>query len=186
MARPACARAAKHALTDAGSVSLQWGEWRGRLVGLYVIERGNTRVYAHLRVLEPAADDRGVDASALLAQRLTERGWAVIEGARPAANGGLGNAARGVLMELGTDLGALASQQVYLVCHLYGEADAEGLLERSRACAEDAVRIMAEGVEGASGEAPNLVPFGAGPLLPRSHPPAPRLELVLPGLDPAR
>jgi len=160
-------------------------EWRGRLVGLYVIERGNKRVYAHLRFFEPA-DDGDLEANALLAQRLAERGWAVIEGARPAMDGEIGATARARLMELARSLDGLSGESVYLVCHLYGESGTARLLDASRTCAEEAAQIMAEGVEGAdSSDVPRIESFGAGPFLPRSHPPAPRLELVVPETDPA-
>jgi hypothetical protein len=155
-------------------------EWRGRLVSLYVIERGNKRVYAHLRFFE-REDDLDGDPHALAARRLTERGWIVVEGVEPGADGAIGASARSALMDLGARLDGLAGERVYLVCHLYGAFGTDALLAASRRCAEEAARIMAEAAEGTEGgQGPEVEPFGAGPLLPRPGPPGSRLELVLP------
>ena len=53
-----------------------------------------------------------------------------------------------------------------MVCHLYGPEDAALMLERSTACAQAARDALEKGIEASAG--PNLIPFGAGPLLPRA------------------
>jgi hypothetical protein len=151
------------------------------LVALYGIERGNKRVYAHLRFLEPRGEV-GLEPNALLARRLAERGWAIIEGVQPAGDGSFAPSATAVLAGLGNRLTGFAGEPLYLVCHLYGAAATGALLPASQRCAEAGARIIAEGAEGGdAGEVPGLEPFGAGPLLPRTAPPASRLELVRPG-----
>lgn len=151
-------------------------EWQGRLVALYVIERGNRRIYAHLRFLEPRGED-AIAPNALLVRRLAERGWAPIEAVRPQADGSLAEPAGDILGDMAGILEDFAGEPMYLVCHLYGSQPADDLLKASRRCAERAVELIdADG----EGRLPQLRPFAAGPLLPRSLPGEARLELILP------
>lgn len=155
-------------------------EWQDKLVALYVIQRGNKRVYAHLRFLDPVGA-AGLEPNALLARRLAERGWATIDGVRPVADGGLGAEADPVLTGLAEVLESFADQAVYVVCHLGGSAAVEVLLDASRRCAEAGRAQIAAGIdEQGSGRGPELQAFGAGPLLPRPGQPASRIELVAP------
>lgn len=149
-------------------------QWRDRLVALYVIERGNQRVYAHLEVLEPAGA-LALEPNVLLVRRLSERGWSVIDGVTPAPDGGLDAAASAVLADVGQRLQQFPGRRLFVVCHLAGGGSPEALLEASAACARRAMTLI--GPEG--GDGPALVPFGAGPALPRSDAPASRLELVV-------
>jgi len=151
-------------------------EWQSRLVALYVIERGNKRVYAHLRFFEPRGED-AMAPNALLARRLAERGWAPIDAVRPQADGSLAEPAHDVLSGLAAILQDFAGEPMYLVCHLYGSQPADDLLTASQRCAEQAVELVASDTDA---EMAQLRPFAAGPLLPRSLPGAARLELVLP------
>ncbi|MEQ8860216.1 MAG: DUF4892 domain-containing protein [Pseudomonadales bacterium] len=159
----------------------QASEWQGHLVALYAIERGNQRVYVHLRFLEPQGRV-GLEPDVLLARRLAERGWAVIETTAPAADGSIDAAARTALGELAPGLERFAGQPLYLVCHLYGSGAADVLLAASQRCAETAVEALSAGMEGAPGERFSVAPFGAGTLLPRPGMTRPRLEIVVPGV----
>lgn len=154
-------------------------EWQGRLVALYIIERGNRRVYAHLRFLEPRGKD-AVAPNALLVRRLAERGWAPIDAVRPQADGSLPEPAQDILSGLAEILDDFAQEPMFLVCHLYGSQSADDLLTASRRCAERGVELIVAGTGDDDGAMPQLRPFAAGPLLPRSLPGAARLELVLP------
>jgi hypothetical protein len=145
----------------------------GHLLGLYVIERGNKRVYAHLQVLRPA-EPVAVAVNQVLTARLAGNGFVVVEGVTPLPNGTLTAASRDLLVGLAPDLGIFAGQRVYVVCHLYGSQPTERLLEASRACSS-AVAALLTGPGG-----PELVGFGAGPLLPRGSTSTRRVELVLP------
>lgn len=157
-------------------------EWQGRLVSLYVIERGNQRVYAHLRFFEPEGAF-GIRPNALLARRLAERGWAPVDAVVPDAQGAFGDDARTVLGSLARELTDFSGQDLYLVCHVYGDEAVEALVTASRRCAESGVALIAAGADAEEGvEAPRLTPFGAGPLLPRMRGGASRLELVLPAV----
>jgi hypothetical protein len=155
-------------------------EWQDRLVGLYVIERGNRRVYAHLQFFEPG-EMAGRDPNRLLGRRLSERGWAPIEAVTPDPGGGFDEPGQQVLAGLAEELARFAGEQIYLVCHLYGPEPTAELLTRSRACAERGAELIALGADGAAEfAAPDLQPHGAGPLSPRTPANRSRLELVLP------
>lgn len=157
-------------------------EWRDRLVSVYVNERGNKRVYAHVQVLDPEGA-HAIAPNAMLVQRLLERGWTVIDAVTPQGDGGFAAEDRRTLGEIGGRLDLEVADRLYLVCHLAGGEPVEALLTASQRCAEQAVRQLTErrgGGEAAGGPRPQLVPFGAGPLLPRLGLPASRLELVLP------
>lgn len=148
------------------------GERDGALIALYVIERGNKRVYAHLEVLRPdqaVAVDRNTEAL----DRLAGDGMALVEGVAPDRLGNLNDAEQAVLTALAEGMDVFAGQTVFLVCHLYGQESGADLLKRSQSCAERAAELLT--TEGG----PEIVPFGAGPLLPRVGM-GPRLELVLP------
>ena len=148
------------------------GEYRDHLLALYVIERGNRRIYAHLEVLKPM-QEVALGATEQILERLAGDGLALVEGVVPSRDGGLPAEGRTLLNELANGLGSFQGQTIYVVCHLYGQQSAEELLERSARCAGSAVAELDR--EGG----PELVPFAAGPLLPRTGAGA-RLELVLP------
>jgi hypothetical protein len=159
---------------DGNQQYLAW-EWQGRLISVYVIERGNKRIYAHLQVLVPA-DEAQLGGSTLFARRLTGQGWTVIDGIVPAADGTLPGSVDAVLASLGPQLAELADAELYLVCHLYGTAPAPELVAAAERCAASAVERLAALAPGV-----RLRPFGAGPFLPRGARPTARLELVVPG-----
>ncbi len=157
--------------TDASQFYLA-GERPEGLVSLYVIERGNRRVVVMLRLLA-TADSVAVPTGLRMVQTLASRGHAVVNGANPAPNGTLPAKAVGVLQGVGKHLGTLRKETIYVVCHLYAPGPAEVTIKRSSACAEAAMAALK--TEGG----PTLVPFGAGPLLPREERLG-RIELVLP------
>ena len=154
---------------------LAW-EWQGRLISVYVILRGNNRVYANVQVVEPARES-DIDAGLLAASRLTAQGWTVIDGIIPAPDGRLPAGAEQVFAALAPSLAAIADGDFYLVCHLYGAGPPGELVAAAERCA-------AEGIELLNAAVPDIrvQPFGAGPFMPRGANPAPRLELVVPRL----
>ena len=149
-------------------------QWRDKLVALYVIERGNQRVYAHLEFLEPEGA-LALEPNALLGRRLSQRGWSVIDGVTPGPDGGLDPGAAAVLADVRSRLDRFAGRRLFVVCHLAGGRDPEATVEAASACARRAAAMIVP--EGADG--PALVPFGAGSALPRTDTPASRLELVV-------
>lgn len=148
------------------------GEHEDHLMALYVIERGNKRIYAHLEVLKPESQV-ALSQQDEVAEQLAGTGNAIIKGVVPARDGHLPQAALTTLAEMADGLRIFRGQTVYVVCHLYGSEDGQVLIERSVACADAAVEVLS------SAEGPDLVPFGAGPMMPRSGNSS-RLELVMP------
>jgi hypothetical protein len=149
-------------------------EWEDRMVALYVIRRGNQRVYAHLRVIEPPGSV-GLEPNALLVRRLSERGWAAVDAVTPQADGSIDAAGRRVLAGLVGSLERFSGRPIHVVCHLGGAGGVA--LEASLRCAEEAVAVLTEAAPADRGV--SLRPFGAGALLPRPNLPRSRLELVI-------
>jgi hypothetical protein len=149
------------------------GEHADALIALYIIERGNKRIYAHLEVLKP--ENRvALRHNAEIFERLAGDGLAVVDGLAPTRAGGFSDEGTELLESLAGGLNVFEGQTVYVVCHLYGSEDAGVLIERALGCAETAVAALDQE------NGPRLVPFGAGPLLPRPGGSQSRLELVLP------
>ncbi len=148
-------------------------EHEGHLVSVYVIERDNKRIYAHVRVLKPQ-DSVAVARNAELVERLSRDGVVVLDGVRPAVDGTMPAAALDELDRIAVELERLSELEVYVVCHLYGSRATNELLRAAERCSEAAVeRLRRE-------QGPRLEPFAAGPLLPRLDGSNRRLELVLP------
>ena len=149
----------------------------GRLVSAYVIERGNRRIYAHIEVLQP---EEAVSATgnAKLTERLAGDGFAGIGGVRPRRDGTIPAEGVEILREIAPQLRIFERQTLYVVCHLYGPESGEELLERAGACARAVAAELRGGLPADGG--PELIPFGAGPLMPRRGGAASRIELVLP------
>ena len=101
----------------------------------------------------------------------------LIEGVTPDRLGNLDTEEAGLLDSLAEGLAVFDGQTLYVVCHLYGPESAAVLLERAQTCAVSVAQRLGD-ASGADSEV-ELVPFGAGPLLPRVGLGA-RIELVLP------
>ena len=163
------------------------------LVAVYIAQRGNRRVYAHVDhatgagigasaragagdtlhrtpATAAAAPRAAADASAEWAVTLRRQGYVVVPGAAPDAAGQLAEVDLQTLDAIAPALATIA-RPIHVVCHLDG--DAEAAEARSRVCARRAAaRLRAAGVPTQG--------FGAGPFLPRPDAPARRLELVTP------
>jgi len=143
------------------------------LVAIYLVERGNKRIYVHVeQVVTGAHFD--FDGNRNFAERLAKRGFVRIEGIVPNGQGALDENQLEQLDVLAESLASFAGQQVYVVCHLYGSMNVDKLLERSEECAELAAERIAE-VSGVT-----TIPFGTGPMAPTEESTDSRLELVLP------
>ncbi|MCY4343490.1 MAG: DUF4892 domain-containing protein [Gammaproteobacteria bacterium] len=149
----------------------------GELVSTYVIERGNRRIYAHVEILQPSKAVEAV-TNAELTEQLAGNGFVALAGVRPRRDGSIPDDGLAKLRSLSARLRIFERLTVYVVCHLHGPEDTALMLERSTACAEAARDALGEGIDASAG--PNLIPFGAGPLLPRAGGAVARIELVLP------
>lgn len=140
------------------------------LAAIYVVQRGNRRVYAHVDL---ARGEQLAERNTELADRLLRRGFAVLPVA-PDATGRLDGPALAALDEIAAQLADVGERPLAVVCHLDGAA--EFSITPSQACAEQAAeRLRAAGLDVAG--------FGGGALLPRPGAAARRLELVLPNTD---
>lgn len=130
-------------------------------VSVYIITRGNRRLYAYVEVTEPARTTSAlpiVTESALTVE-LLENGYSVLQGI---------NFQDDVLVErteLETLIAVLSENpllKVYIVSHLAGDAELEAILARTQTRADSIVRGLV-----AAGISPSRVSaHGLGPLVP--------------------
>jgi hypothetical protein len=166
------------------------------LVAVYLVRRGNRRVYAHHVIYRPqtpvnlaAIPDRLGDLRRLGRYRVPQL-W-------PAPDGSLTDAERQSLQALGMRLVALEVPALYVVCHLYARdrlpapetrrsrqpelrddsAAVAALVTASQKCAQTAADALSQP------GGPRLEAFGAGPLAPSGVGDVSRLVLVLPRID---
>ena len=170
-----------------------------QLVAVYVTQRGNRKVYAHVEVFSPSAPSGlgtpsgptqttassgpsgplGPLGPSNVVAALTRDGFVVLDGVRPDTNGQFDVAARQVLREVGIQLASLPRGEPYVVvCHLYGPGTPESVRSASERCAGQARSALDP--DGTL----RLRIFGAGAYLPRTAPRnaerSARVELVAP------
>lgn len=144
-----------------------------QLVAVYVVQRGNRRVYAHIDVVIP---NREVffNANRVIAESLMRTGFAVVDGVIPDPDGFLDAIQLEGLNKLAETLTPFAGEVIYVICHLNGTKKVRELTEASQRCAE----IAAQNIKGAAGV--DTEAFGVGPLVPDDGVAKSRIELVLP------
>ena len=162
------------------------------LITIYVAQRGNRRVYVHTQVLRSSALPEALGGQSV-STRLLKLGLSQLGGVTPDATGALSSFAQQRLLDIGGELGAIASAKIYVVCHVNDGQSGELLLKSAQRCAEQASEQIRLGYETNRGVAPTpeqtnrartatveFIPFAAGPLLPRNDAPGNRIELVVP------
>ena len=149
------------------------GEVGEELVSVYIVQRGNRRVYVHLSVLTPEGVV-AIPANERLVQALTGTGHVVVRGVAPDRNGNVVEVDRQRLVDIGRALDHVRDNVIYVVCHLYAPGNVERLLERAQGCADAATAALGEA------SAAQFVGFAAGPMLPRAAENHSRIELVMP------
>ncbi len=145
------------------------------LFSIYIVERGNRRVYAHV-VQATTTDEVQLGSNLDFSSTLARHGHAVVETVVPDRNGRLTSDALDELRRLSVELEDFRNEDIYVICHVTGSRTADRLLEESNTCADSAVEALNE-----SGEF-EMVAFGAGPLFPLQGTPTSRLEVVIPRL----
>ena len=143
----------------------------GKLISVYAIERGNRRVYSHLRVITPR-DGESPGVATIVARQLRAQRWAVIPDLKPAADGALTEPALAAIADLAR---ALGPEPIWVVCHVGGTGLPEALIAASDACAATVAASLSETRAELKAKA-----FGVGPLAPRPMAGDSRVELVLP------
>lgn len=145
------------------------------LVSIYVVQRPNRRVNAHIDFAIATSSSSGSSAEDIV-KALNSLGFAVIPAAAPNLSGEIDADGLKALDDLAPALTALAGR-IVVVCHLGSLDDLEQSRLRTEACAErGSERLRAAGVEAGA--------FGAGAFLPREGASPDRLELVIPGAKP--
>ena len=144
-----------------------------KLVAVYVVQRGNRRLYAHVEVVAP--DEEVVfDTNRTLAETLARTGFAVIDGVIPDKVGALTEEDVAKIEAVAGTLGPFSRETIHVVCHLYGSESVDELKRSSERCAETAAEILRR-VGGVAAEAHGLGPFGPRDALAKA-----RVDLVLP------
>lgn len=144
----------------------------GKLISVYAIERGNRRVYSHLRVITPS-DGESPGVATVVARQLRAQRWAVIPDLKPATDGSLTAQSLTAMADLAR---ALGPEPIWVVCHIGGAGLPETLVAAADGCAATVAASLAE-----TRTALKVKAFGVGPLVPRSMVGDSRVELVLPG-----
>lgn len=145
------------------------------LFSIYVVERGNRKVYAHV-VQVSIEGEIELGSNLDFAETLARHGHVVVEGVVPDENGSLSSDALEELKRIAVELSSF-DRDIFVVCHVYGPSSPDVLLEQSKTCAEAAAEAMGDdtGI--------NVQPFAAGPLAPlKGGRPQLRVEVVVPAL----
>ena len=145
------------------------------LIALYVVERGNKRVMAHIEEVKPN-EPVSFDENQGFADQLNSTGVAVIRNIEPTRNGEIDSDAQSVISGIAGELSNLSTRDVYVVCHIHASGDADPLIDASRQCAE----TVAAQLSNESSLKPK--PIGVGPLLPVEGRKLSRIEVVVPSL----
>lgn len=145
------------------------------LLMIYVVERGNRRVYAHVVEIIPS-ERVTIDTPVDVSSELLRYGTVRIPNVVPDSQGALSAEALAELEHLAqNELQEFSSDEIYVVCHVNGPYRTEELLKYSEDCAAKVEAIFEE-------EGLNVVPFGTGPLSPIERTAVSRIELVIPRL----
>jgi hypothetical protein len=142
-----------------------------KLIAVYAIERGNRRVYSHLRVISPRIGE-SPGLATIVPRQLHAQRWAVIPDLQPAADGSFSAQELSALADLAA---ALGPDPTWVVCHLGGRDAPEALIAAASTCADTVAAALLK-------SAPRLPlkAFGVGPLAPRPMTGDSRVELVRP------
>jgi len=159
----------------AGTVQVDGAQ---KLISVYVVERANHRVFAHIVEVAPEsniefATNTNIDG------KLARDGIVHIEGVIPDQDGKLSNESIVELRRIAREqLTAFTDESIYVVCHLAGSLSSEELVANSQECAETISALLAEeaGFE--------ILAFGVGPFAPLDGVAQSRIELIIPKLLP--
>ena len=156
------------------AVSVQNGDTQSAL-SIYIVERGNTRVYAHIQAIVLSGDDPiPLSPNTDIASDLARHGFVVIEGVAPKHDGSIRESELAMIDSLIEFLVIFANTELYVVCHISGSEPTSTLMSASEECAS----TIAERLR-SSGQI-QVKSFGVGPLAPADGVPATRVELVMP------
>lgn len=159
----------------AGAVKVDGAQ---KLISVYVVERANRRVFAHIVEVSPESTiEFGTNSN--IDSKLARDGIVLIEGIVPDRDGKLSNEEIVELRRIAREqLTAFADESIYVVCHLEGSLSSEELVSKSQECAETISVLLTEeaGFE--------VFAFGVGPFAPLNGVAQSRIELIIPKLLP--
>ena len=147
-----------------------------RLISVYVVERANHRVFAHIVEVIPDAPvefgkNLNVDTS------LARYGFVHIEDVIPKIEGELTAADTDEIRRIAREqLTEFVDESIYVVCHLAGTLSTDELVENSQQCAESVAKIIQKELD------IEVFAFGSGPFSPVNGIATSRIELVIPNL----
>ena len=145
------------------------------LVALYVVERGNKRVIAHIELVR-SNDVVDFDENRGFADVLTATGFAVINDVEPSRDGSFDSTEVSVIASIAGMMSSIVARDIYVVCHIHAAGSAEKLIESSQKCAETVSEQLAEVSSVKS------MSMGVGPLFPSEGQKQSRVEVVIPSL----
>ena len=152
--------------------------WEGEkqfLVAVYVVERGNKRVIAHIELVQPA-EAASFDENRGIADQLAATGVAVIRNVEPARDGSLDESEMAVILKLAEQMSTMVSRDIYVVCHIHAPGSAQPLIDSSQKCANTVSEQLA------SVSSLQSTGMGVGPLMPVEGRKLSRVEIVVPSL----
>ena len=142
------------------------------LVSIYVVKRGNQRLYLHLELIHESGNLSDQFNSSIV-EKLMLQGYVILEGIEPDNNGMFPLRELELIGAVEGDWDSVAP--LYVVCHVYGSEDVSVLTQRSGVCAETvAEHLRKKGV--------SVTAFAAGPMSPKNGLPVSRVELIAPRL----
>ncbi|PDH35317.1 MAG: hypothetical protein CNF02_00945 [OM182 bacterium MED-G28] len=131
-------------------------------IALYIITRGNRRLYAYMEIIEVGGAETRIDIANPnnLLERLRERGFVIVPDIEFQED--LALTSESNLSAIVSMLQADPSTQIYLVSHLSDESDIDTLLERSQQRANVLRQLLiGRGINGN-----RIIARGVGPLAP--------------------
>jgi len=131
-------------------------------IALYIITRGNRRLYAYIEIVEVGGAETRIDIASPnnLIETLRERGFIIVPDIEFQED--LALTAESNLSAIVSMLQADPSIQIYLVSHLGGEGGIDTLLERS----QQRANVLRQLLIGRGVNASRIIARGVGPLAP--------------------
>ena len=131
-------------------------------IALYIITRGNRRLYAYIEIVEVGGAETRIDIASPnnLIETLRERGFTIVPDIEFQED--LALTAESNLSAIVSMLQADPSIQIYLVSHLGGEGGIDTLLERS----QQRANVLRQLLIGRGVNASRIIARGVGPLAP--------------------
>jgi hypothetical protein len=146
-------------------------------IALYIITRGNRRLYAYLEIVEVGGAETRIDIVSpnTLLETLQDQGFIAVPDIE--FQDDLALTAESNLSATVSMLQADPSTRVYLVAHLNADGDIEGLMQRS----QQRANVLRQLLIGRGVDANRIIARGVGPLAPNCGAVdcADRVELVL-------